>query len=64
VDEAASKLRIEIDSLPTEIDVVERRIRSSRSSAAPAKETDEPLEGAPEPLERELANLKEQSDSA
>ena len=27
VDEAASKLRIEIDSLPTEIDVVERRIR-------------------------------------
>src|SRR4051794_2846831 len=27
IDEAASKLRIEIDSLPTEIDVVERRIR-------------------------------------
>ena len=27
VDEAASKLRIEIDSMPTEIDVVERRIR-------------------------------------
>ena len=26
VDEAASKLRIEIDSMPTEIDVVERRI--------------------------------------
>ena len=26
VDEAASKLRIEIDSLPTEIDVVQRRI--------------------------------------
>src|SRR6202022_2571542 len=27
IDEAASKLRIEIDSMPTEIDVVERRIR-------------------------------------
>src|SRR3546814_12432870 len=27
VDEAASKLRIEIDSVPTEIDVVERRVR-------------------------------------
>jgi ATP-dependent Clp protease ATP-binding subunit ClpB len=33
LDEAASRLRIEIDSLPTEIDEVERRIRSSRSSA-------------------------------
>src|SRR5207253_887410 len=31
VDEAASKLRIEIDSLPTEIDVVERRIRQLES---------------------------------
>src|SRR6202043_1081436 len=27
IDEAASKLRIEIDSLPTELDVVEREIR-------------------------------------
>jgi ATP-dependent Clp protease ATP-binding subunit ClpB len=35
VDEAASKLRIEIDSLPTEIDVIDRRIRSWRSSGWP-----------------------------
>ena len=41
VDEAASKLRIEIDSLPTEIDVVERRIRQLEiERVALAKETD------------------------
>ena len=33
VDECASRLRIEIDSMPVEIDEVERRIRSSRSNA-------------------------------
>ncbi len=42
VDEAASKLRIEIDSMPTEIDVVERRIRQLEiERVALAKETDE-----------------------
>ncbi|MGH9148925.1 MAG: Clp protease N-terminal domain-containing protein, partial [Acidimicrobiales bacterium] len=41
VDEAASKLRIEIDSMPTEIDVVERRIRQVEiERVALAKETD------------------------
>ena len=41
IDEAASKLRIEIDSLPTEIDVVERRIRQLEiERVALAKETD------------------------
>ena len=41
VDEAASKLRIEIDSLPTEIDVVERRIMQLEiEKLALAKETD------------------------
>ncbi len=41
VDEAASKLRIEIDSMPTEIDVVERRIRQLEiERVALAKETD------------------------
>ena len=43
VDEAASRLRIEIDSMPFEIDVVERRIRQLEiEKAALAKETDEP----------------------
>ena len=42
VDEAASRLRIEIDSMPTEIDVVERRIRQLEiEQVALAKETDE-----------------------
>ena len=41
VDEAASQLRIEIDSMPTEIDVVERRIRQLEiEQVALAKETD------------------------
>lgn len=42
VDEAASQLRIEIDSMPTEIDEVERRIRTLEiEKAALAKETTE-----------------------
>ena len=47
VDEAASRLRIEIDSMPTEIDVVERRIRQLEiERVALAKETDAGLAGA------------------
>ena len=42
IDEAASRLRIEIDSMPFEIDVVERRIRQLEiEKAALAKETDD-----------------------
>ena len=42
VDESASRLRIEIDSMPNELDVVERRIRQLEiEQAALAKETDE-----------------------
>ena len=45
VDEAASRLRIEIDSMPSEIDVVERRIRQLEiERAALAKETDDAIE--------------------
>jgi len=40
IDEAASRLRIEIDSLPTEIDEVERRITNMRSNERPQKERD------------------------
>ena len=41
IDEAASKLRIEIDSLPTEIDVVQRRILQLEiEQVALEKETD------------------------
>ncbi len=63
VDEAASKLRIEIDSLPTEIDVVERRIRQLEiERVALAKETDEASAERLEHLDAELADLAEQRD--
>ncbi|MGB3411868.1 MAG: AAA family ATPase [Microthrixaceae bacterium] len=64
VDEAAASLSIELDSVPTEIDVVERRMRGLEiEKVALAKEVDpasiERLAG----LEEELANLREQADS-
>ena len=63
VDEAASRLRIEIDSMPTEIDVVERRIRQLEiERVALAKETDAASVERLAKLESELANLREQSD--
>jgi ATP-dependent Clp protease ATP-binding subunit ClpB len=63
VDEAASKLRIEIDSMPTEIDVVERRIRQLEiERVALAKETDEASKERLARLDEELANLHETSD--
>jgi ATP-dependent Clp protease ATP-binding subunit ClpB len=63
VDEAASKLRIEIDSLPTEIDVVERRIRQLEiERVALAKETDEASLSRLDDLDEELANLREERD--
>jgi len=64
VDEAASRLRIEIDSLPTEIDVVERRIRQLEiEKVALAKETDATSAERLAGLESELANLREQRDA-
>jgi ATP-dependent Clp protease ATP-binding subunit ClpB len=63
VDEAASRLRIEIDSMPTEIDVVERRIRQLEiERVALAKETDAASQERLAKLDEELANLREQSD--
>ncbi|MFP3906491.1 MAG: ATP-dependent Clp protease ATP-binding subunit [Acidimicrobiales bacterium] len=61
VDEAASKLRIEIDSMPTEIDVVDRRIRQLEiERVALAKETDEASAERLASLDAELADLREQ----
>src|SRR5262245_35191236 len=60
VDEAASRLRIEIDSLPTEIDVVDRRILQLEiERVALAKETDSASVERLAALEEELANLNE-----
>jgi ATP-dependent Clp protease ATP-binding subunit ClpB len=64
VDEAASRLRIEIDSVPTEIDVVKRRILQLEvEKLALEKETDATSVERLEALERELADLGEQRDS-
>jgi len=57
VDEAASRLRMEIDSSPVELDEADRRVRQLEIElAAMAKESDD----VREPLERELAEAKEQ----
>ncbi len=62
VDEAASRLRIEIDSMPVEIDEVERRIKQLEiERAALRKETDPVSKERLERLERELADLQERS---
>lgn len=64
VDEAASKLRIEIDSLPQEVDMVERRIRQLEiEREALKKETDKASLERLEKLEQELADLREQSSA-
>ncbi len=64
VDEAASKLRIEIDSMPTEIDVVERRIRQLEiERVALGKETDALSKERLDTLEKELAELNETKSS-
>src|ERR1039457_3984022 len=64
MDEAASRLRIEIDSLPTEIDVVTRRMRQLEiERMALTKETDSASAERLTRLEEELANLTEQADA-
>jgi ATP-dependent Clp protease ATP-binding subunit ClpB len=63
MDEAASKLRIEIDSMPTELDVVIRRIRQLEiEKMALEPETDNASKERLAKLEEELADLKEHSD--
>jgi ATP-dependent Clp protease ATP-binding subunit ClpB len=62
MDEAASRLRIEIDSMPTELDVVTRRLRQLEiERMALAKETDPASAERLARLDEEMANLSEQS---
>ncbi len=62
IDEAASRLRIEIDSMPVEIDVVERRIKQLEiERTALKKETDAASKARLDKLEEELARLQEES---
>jgi ATP-dependent Clp protease ATP-binding subunit ClpB len=60
VDEAASRLRMEIDSMPAELDEIERRIMQLEiEGQALRKETDAASTERLGRLERELADLKE-----
>jgi ATP-dependent Clp protease ATP-binding subunit ClpB len=64
MDEAASRLRIEIDSMPTELDVVIRRIRQLEiERVALQKESDPASAERLARLEQELAEHREQSDA-
>ena len=64
IDEAASRLRIEIDSLPQEIDEVERRITQLEiERTALAGEEDRQAVERREKIEAELADLRERSGS-
>jgi ATP-dependent Clp protease ATP-binding subunit ClpB len=64
VDEAASRLRIEIDSMPQEIDAVERRIMQlDIERTALQKEKDRSAVERREDIERELAELREKSSA-
>ena len=61
IDEAASRLRIELDSLPAEIDQVERRVMQLEiERAALKKERDKASQDRLQKLEKELADLQEQ----
>ncbi len=61
IDEAASRLRIEIDSLPTELDEVERKIRQLEiEREAVKKERDEASRERLERIERDLSTLGEE----
>src|SRR6184192_394533 len=64
VDEAASRLKIELDSMPTEIDVIEREImQHEMERQALKKEKDPASKERLKKLEKELAELKEKSNA-
>ena len=62
VDEAASKLRIEIDSMPEELDEIERRIKQlTIEREAVRKEKDEASQNRLKAIQQELADLEEEA---
>ncbi len=64
VDEAASRLRIEIDSMPAELDEIERRVMQLEiERTALKKERDAASKERRERIEKELADLQEQRQS-
>jgi len=64
IDEAASKIRIEIDSLPQEIDVLEREILQLEiERQALSRETDDKSKQRLEDIEKRIADLNEKSSA-
>src|SRR5437763_4005872 len=64
VDEAASRLKIELDSMPTEVDVIERQImQHEMERQALKKEKDPASKERLKKLEKELAELKDRSNA-
>jgi ATP-dependent Clp protease ATP-binding subunit ClpB len=64
IDEAASRIRIEIDSLPQEIDVLEREILQLEiERQALSRETDEKSKTRLDDIERRIADLNEKSSA-
>jgi ATP-dependent Clp protease ATP-binding subunit ClpB len=62
IDEAAARLKIELDSMPTEIDVLERQIlQLEMEKKALEKETDKASAARLEKVREEQANLRETS---
>ncbi|MGC6427416.1 MAG: ATP-dependent chaperone ClpB [Akkermansiaceae bacterium] len=62
VDEAASRLKIELDSIPEEIDHIERQVMQlEMERQALEKETDDASKKRLESVQEEMANLKEES---
>ncbi|MCK4754220.1 MAG: AAA family ATPase, partial [Calditrichia bacterium] len=63
MDEAASRLRIEIDSMPEELDEVERKIQKLEiEQVALKKEKDEASKKRLQKVKEEIANIKERRD--
>ncbi|MGI8659286.1 MAG: ATP-dependent chaperone ClpB [Candidatus Limnocylindria bacterium] len=63
VDESASRLRMEMDSMPAELDEIERRrMQLEIEREALRKEKDDASKSRLETLERELADLRERGD--
>ncbi|KAB2834163.1 MAG: AAA domain-containing protein, partial [Candidatus Dadabacteria bacterium] len=64
IDEAAARLKMEIDSMPTEIDEIERRIMQLEiEKEALKKEKDEASKSKLHVIEKNIANLKEESNT-
>src|SRR5207249_11166268 len=64
MDEAAAKLRTEIDSMPSELDETLRRVMQLEiEREALRKETDDASKGRLKKLEKELADLRAQADA-